>query len=199
MRMRSLLGALLGVLLLVSCTGEPISTEAAYAREVKRAMQATSQAREVFLGLELGIEKKEFYRRCTILNRKELITMGRGGNSVDHPLPTQLDRPAKLSFQPVFSEEDPPRVVAYRLDFIYDDWSPWNKAASAENLLPDVADYLAEQFPLNWWEIEHPVHKRTLVAVDGTTQFAIWTDLSNVYGRITDLTQVERDPLGIAK
>ncbi|THH41627.1 hypothetical protein [Neolewinella litorea] len=183
-----------------SCQPKDESPVGRYRSAVTEGLNADLEARETVLGLNLGITDTAYFDRCTELNRQQLITMGRGGTEADHLMENDLDRPAKLSFRPIFTQQNPRIVQAMQTEFIYQDWSPWNKAAYAENLLPDVADYLSRTLSTEFIELEHPQHGRTFASVDGSRLVALWkVDDTSVTAMIVDLSSLKRDPLGLVQ
>lgn len=171
-----------------------------YQRAVTEGLSEELSERETVLGLQLGITDTAYFDRCTQLNRQQLITMGRGGTEADHLMENDLDRPAKLAFRPIFTQQNPRIVQAIQTEFLYQDWSPWNKAAFAEHLLPDVADYLSRTLNTEFIQFEHPQNGLTYAAVDGSRLIALWkVDDTSVTATIADLSSLKRDPLGLVR
>ncbi|CAH1002070.1 hypothetical protein LEM8419_02987 [Neolewinella maritima] len=182
-------------LLLAACQPEDTSPIGQYRSAVAEGLEAPAAPTEAVLGIELGIPAREFFDRCTALNQQQLITMGRGGTAVDHKLDTELDRPAMMTFSPIFIGE-PRTLQALELSFIYDEWSPWNKSAYADSLLPQVAQYFHHTLDTDLIELQHPRLQRLFTAVDGNRLLALWKDdESTVKGMITDLSTLTGDPL----
>ncbi|NJB85189.1 hypothetical protein GGR26_000934 [Lewinella marina] len=171
-----------------------------YRSAVTDGLNAELSEKETVLGINLGITDTAYFDWCTQLNRQQLITMGRGGTEADHLMETDLDRPAKLSFHPIFTQQNPRIVQALQTEFMYQDWSPWNKAAYADKLLPDVADYLSRTLATEFIELDHPQHGRTYAAVDGSRLVALWkVDHTSVRAMIADLSSLKGDPLGLVQ
>ena len=187
----------LTALLLLGCQPEDTSPVGRYRAAIREGLAAPAAPMETVLGIDLGIPAQEFFDRCTELNHQQLITMSGGGNTVSHPLTNELNRPAQLIFQPVFTDQ-PRTLQAMELRFIYDDWSPWNRLASADTLLPDAARYLEHTLGTELIELRHPRYQRMFAGVDGNRLLTLWKDDdSTVKGRITDLSTLEADPLGL--
>ncbi|MCP9237652.1 hypothetical protein [Lewinella sp. JB7] len=183
---------------MIGCQKVDDSPLGQYRRAVAAGLEADPSGGEAVFGIHLGDTDRAFFDRCTELNRQQIVTMAGGGNLVGHRLENDLDRPANMTFRPVFTEETPRKIGAMDLTFMYDDWSPWNKAAYTDKLLPEVADYLSRTLGVNFLEIEHPRLKRMYVHVDGSRHVAVWADdVSLVKGRITDLSELDADPLGL--
>ena len=189
---------LLGVCLLTACG--PSSPEEEYLEAVADARTASERHNELFLNLELGMPRQAFFDTCTVLNQQKLITMGRGGTTVDYRLTNgELPRPARLTFAPTFTEERPGQVAVMNVIYIYEDWAPWNPNASADSLLIHVRDYYTEQYgDQPWYNFDHPQVGPVYTQIIGNRRTAFWkhSDNAQVRGRITDLTLLPDDPLG---
>ena len=190
----------LGLSLLPSCRPEDTSPEGRYRSRVTDGLSTDEGPTETVLGIQLATPSQAFFDRCTELNRQQLITMGTGSNTVDHALPSDLGRPAVMSIQPEFTDGAARRVASIQVDFHYLDWSPWNRSASADSLLPDVVRYLGRTVPVEFDRLDHPQQGTTYVSVDGKRLLAVWKlDDSKVRGMFTDLSIRQRDPLQIVQ
>ena len=188
-------------LTLPSCEGQDDSPEGKYREAVAEGLSRKSLAdEELLLGLRLGMNRQAFFDRCTELNQQQLITMGRGGLEAEYLLTEELDRPAVMSFQPVFAAPPAADLITLKMVFNYQDWSPWNKEAHTDKLLPDVADYLGQLLGVILFEFDHPVRGRTYAGASYGRHLSVWSedDLS-VKAEVADLTKLQRDPLGIAQ
>ncbi len=194
--MHHLFSLTLTALLLLGCRPEDTTPVGRYRTAIKEGLEAPAAPMETVLGIDLGIPAQEFFDRCTALNQQQLITMGGGGGTVvDHVMPNDLNRPALMTFHPIFIGE-PRTLQALELSFRYDDWSPWNKRASADTLLPDVAAYFANTLGTELIDLQHPRRKRVFASVDRNRLLTLWReDDSTVKGMITDLSTLTGDPL----
>ncbi len=198
--MRLIFLLLLFATALTGCNKEDNSPLGRYRSALSAGLEAETGPREAVLGIEVGITDREFFDRCTELNQQMLITMGGGNNLVDHHLVNDLDRPAMLSFWPVFLGQNPRRVQALQFNVIYDDWSPWNQQATAEKLMPEVREYFSRTLGLELQALEHPLHDTVYVNVNGLRHVAIWEkDATTVTGQIMDLRTTSSDPLGLVQ
>lgn len=191
--------ATVALLLATACTNEAEGTpEERYQAALATGLASPETTNGLFLGLQLAETDKEFYDRCTELNIQQKIMMGSGGNRVDYQLGNALKRPATLTFYPDFSKDRPRIIHAMDLEIIYNDWSPWNKDAHAPKLLPDVAVWAEKQFGDGFEVVDHPVHQKVVVQVKNNRRAAFWVlDTKAVRGRITDLTALPEEPLGL--
>ncbi len=182
-------------LFVLGCQPEDTTPVGRYRTAIAEGLEAPAAPMETVLGIDLGIPAQEFFDRCTALNQQQLITMGGGGTVVDHVMPNDLNRPALMTFHPVFIGE-PRTLQALELSFRYDDWSPWNRRASADTLLPDVAHYFTNTLGTELIDLQHPRRKRVFAGVDKNRLLTLWReDDSTVKGTITDLSTLTGDPL----
>ena len=183
-----LLLAVLGFTLAFGCKPDAdLSPAERYAKELAAAKTADGSIDDFYLGLELGIARQEFYDRCTELNKKQLITMGGGGNNVEHQLKDELPRPAVMSFAPDFSE-DRSTVEAYTVLLSYVDWSPWNKDSHAEQLLKDLYPVLIEEYGDGFYAVPNERVGSVLVQIKGSRRIAAWVkDERYVQVRFADM------------
>ena len=186
---------LLLLLPLLACQSEDTTPAGRYRKAVAEGLRAPAQEMPAVLTIDLGIPAREFFDRCTALNQQQLITMGRGGNVVDHAMPNELSRPAVMTFQPVFIGK-PRMLQALQLRVMFEDWSPWNAAAGADKLLPEVANYFSQTLDTEMLELQHPRHGRLFASVEGNRLITLWVEeQSTVKGMITDLSTLTGDPL----
>jgi hypothetical protein len=179
-----------------ACAPEDMSPTGRYRTAVEDGLEDKRGAVDAILGLEIGMEKQAFYDHCTQLNQQQLITMAGGANLVNHPMPNDLDKPATLTFRPIFTRSNAPHVEAFELQFLYDDWSPWNQASQSDKLLPKVADYLSRTLEVEWIDLQHPRHGRVFANVTDTRLTTLWAeDATIVKGMIVDLSLQPGDPL----
>lgn len=197
MMLRNSLLLIVTLALLPACTPDP---EERYAAELAEAVATEKTSNDLFLGLELNVPAKAFYDRCTVLNGQRLITMGSGGNRVDHQPTSGFERPVKMTFYPDFSEGSVRNriVEAMNLEFIYRDWAPWNKDAQSPALMTDLVDWAESVFGDGFFVVDHPVHQKVLVQFKDNRRTAFWLqDQSIVRGRVTDMSLLPEEELAV--
>jgi hypothetical protein len=191
---------LLVALSVSGCAPEDTSPIGRYRTAVEDGLNEDPATLDAILGLDLGIAKQAFYDHCTQLNQQQLITMAGGANLVSHPMRNDLDKPATLTFRPIFTKSSTPRVEAYELRFMYDDWAPWNQASRSDKLLPEAKDYLERTMGLQPIELQHPRHGTVHADVTDTRLTAIWAeDEATVKAMIVDLSRQPGDPLQLLR
>lgn len=187
--------AAFGFTLVFAC-GPDLPPAERYAKELAESLESTSTNNNLFLGLELGMPRKAFYDRCTILNQNKEITMAGGGNAVNHTLEDELPRVATMTFEPDFGE-DRKTIKAMDVLVSYDDWAPWNKDAQASQLIKDLVPLLKEMYGGGFYVVPHDRLGSVLVQLEGNRRIAAWVkDERYVQVRITDLRVLPEEGLG---
>ncbi len=188
---------MLGLLSIVGCQQDAdLSPLERYEKALAAGMASDEIENEVFLDLDLGIPRRGYFERCTVLNREKRITMGAGGNSVDYRLKNELPRPATMTFAPDFGEDNK-SIKAMTVLVSYDDWSPWNKASHAPQMLKDLYPFLTEEYGGDFFVVPHETLGSILVQVRHNRRIAAWVkDERFVQVRITDMKAHPNEPLG---
>lgn len=155
---------LLLILIVSSCQSE-------YTKLVKNELSNGKKYDTVFYDLKFGNTRKEFFKKCWDLNRKEVVTNGPSNDYVQVMLlprdSTQSLKKIKMLFYGVFNAQD--IMTAMDVKFSYEAWAPWNRDFQADKLLPVVQDTLLK------WYAGNPFIKvkDVLVKVDGNRQIQI--------------------------
>lgn len=184
-------------LLAVFACQEPSTPIEKYKAAVRKGIMTSDRYDDLLLGFALGMPRQAFLDTCTQLNKEQLITMSNSGLRVRYNLMDELKRPAQLVLGPEFTDSDPPRIGQMNLKFTYDDWAPWNRAATADSLLPDVVHFLEERFGGEWLVLEHPQLGPIHTSVTGNRRLAVWKDdFAYINATVTDLKAFPERPLG---
>lgn len=155
---------LLLILIVSSCQSE-------YTKLVKNELSNGKKYDTVFYDLKFGNTRKEFFKKCWDLNRKEVVTNGPSNDYVQVMLlprdSTQSMKKIKMLFYGVFNAQD--IMTAMDVKFSYEAWAPWNRDFQADKLLPVVQDTLLKWYPGNLFIKV----KDVLVKVDGNRQIQL--------------------------
>ena len=145
----------------------------------------------LFLGIYLGMPKKDFYDLCTELNKKQLITQGPGGNTnVEHRMVEGYDSEVSMRFFPTFVDE---KVFEMPVTYSYVAWAPWNRQFWAENLLDKVLLKYKKTYGEDFKLIEHPLQGKVYYRIDGKRRINIFIkDEQFVQAVFTDLKVEKR-------
>lgn len=148
------------------------SCESEYTKMVKNEMASGKQNNGIFYGLKFGQTKKDFFKICWDLNKKEMVTNGPENNYVQVILypqdSTKTTEKIRMLFYAKFSPDN--IIRAMDVKFSYVAWSPWAKDLLADKLLPKVQDTLMKWFPGNpFIKVKNDI----LVKVDGNRQIQL--------------------------
>lgn len=188
---------LLGLLTLNGCNSDAdLPPLERYEKALAKGMASTKSENDVFLGLDLGIPRRAYFDKCTVLNRQKRITMGGGGNAVDYRLKEELPRPATMTFAPDFGDDNK-SIKAMTVLVSYDDWSPWNKDSHSPQLLKDLYPFLTAEYGKGFMVVPHEQLGSMLVQVKDNRRINAWIkDERFVQVRYTDLNELPDEPLG---
>ena len=181
-----------------ACTSEPgpdATPKERYVYALKQGLKSSEVTTKTFLDLELGMPLQAFYDSCTALNGRELITMGRAGNAVNHRMTEEFSSRAELTFVPDVSDDR--TIQAFDVLYHFEGWSPWNKRVHSDVLLAELKTYYEEQYGPGWITLEHPTLGEMIVQVKNNRRIALWKkDAEMVQGRFTDLRALPDETLG---
>jgi hypothetical protein len=141
-----------------------MSCQSDYERMLSEELASGERNDSLFLGVQLGMTKKEFYAHCWELNKKGLIRQGDQNTSVWHGLDDDLNHPANMNFYPTFEKDkiyEMPVIIDYR------DWAPWNKELFADSLLVNVVTMMEDWYGGEFLKLDRPDKGTLYVKVDG--------------------------------
>ncbi|GGW33861.1 hypothetical protein [Arenibacter certesii] len=146
----------------------------------------------LILGMTLGDNKADFFKRCWQLNQEGLVSQGPNNKMVKYPLPMSPKQESTsaitLLFYGTFNDQN--TMTGMDLTFSYDAWSPWNSNLTAQQLLPIVQDTLIKWFPGNDFIAvkSDQIEKSAFVKIDGNRQIMTYAkDDKDVVVKIEDL------------
>lgn len=178
---------LLILLILAGCSGSE------YDNLVKTEMSKDLVYDSLFMTMEFGITKQEFFNRCWKLNKQELVKQGPKNNFVEYKLKDQSDKDKAITmlFYGTFNEEK--IMTGLDLKFYYEAWSLWNKSLHSDHLIEVVKDTLKTWFPGNdFIKVNLKNQKEVLVKIDGNRRILIepLNDNREIDARIDDLRYI---------
>lgn len=166
------------------------SDGSAYMAMEKRELARGIRYDSLFLGLKLGMTRKEFFDHCFELNRQGLVKEGPANNTVEYKMPDQFPYPGRMNFYPDYDDDN--RIYKMRVYFQYDAWAPWNKAEWSDSLLPEVVRLFEKWYGGEFLEVEFENQENTpsvFVKIDGNRRVSVFRgDDMKVNAIITDLT-----------
>lgn len=180
------------LLLLFSLLG----CETEYQKKERKELASGKIHKELFLDLELGMDKKDFFEACWEWNKKGVLSNGPTELSVEHTLTLPSGNSAKMRFYPKFNDN---KIYLMPVEFIYDGWAPWNEELNIENLRDDVVALFEEWYGSGFFEVSNEDRsKLAYVKLDGNRRVRIFKNsLSTIRVEIADLPVVkslEQDP-----
>src|SRR5690606_3518994 len=166
-------------LLLFSC-------KTPYEKLEDEELASGKEVKELFLGLELGMEKREFFKTCWELNKQGILTNGPSELLVEYQAKMPSGNPAKMRFYPQFEQN---RIYLMPVEFSYDGWAPWNEDLKAERLREDVVKLFEEWYGPGFMEVTNEDKSQIVyVKIDGNRRIRIFKKhLSVVRAEISDL------------
>ena len=161
----------LGTLVLSSCTSE-------YNQYVEREMAKEIKNDSLFLGLEMGITRKEFYAHCWELNAQKVISQGDGNQTVRYYIEPDSTQGSELKkemlFYGFFDEEEIMRGMD--ISFSYTAWAIWNEELHSNALMEDLKEmYLHTYSGNDFIDVEVDVLEYpAAVKIDGNREILMY-------------------------
>jgi hypothetical protein len=115
----------------------------------------------LFLGVEFGFDRQEFFDHCWDLNKRELVMHGPENMSVQYLFKDSLEQTIAFNFYAEF-DGDKDDIYQYNTSFYYYGWAPWNKHLQSDVLMEALPGIL-----LNW----HGGNKPFAKMVDGKKHY----------------------------
>jgi len=163
-----------------------LSCKTDYQKLEEKELSSGKVENELYLGLSLGMTKKQFFDTCWKLNQEGILNNGGAELSVVYDLIMPSDKPATMNFYPKFYQD---KIYLMPIEFNYDGWVPWNEELSAENLLIDTIALFEKWYGEGFIEVAN--EDRTQVAfvkMDGNRRIRIFKKhISVVRAEIVDL------------
>jgi hypothetical protein len=150
-----------------------------------------SKSDSLFLEFQLGMAQKDFFDRCTELNKQEKITQGPGGTTnVEYRIVNEYDSEVSMRFFPTFIDE---KIFEMPVTYSYVAWAPWNRQYWAEELLPKVLEKYKEVYGDDFKLINHPTQGKVYYKIDGKRRINLFIkDEQHVQAVFTDLRVEKR-------
>lgn len=118
----------------------------------------------IFLGLNFGMKRQEFYDRCMELNKSHQTTQGTQNTSVLYIDKENFKLPVDMNFYPNFYED---RIYAMPVYFNYKAWAPWNRDLQSDNLLMEVKTLMEKWYGKGFQEKKLNSGKVAFYKIDG--------------------------------
>jgi len=143
----------------------------------------------LFLGISLGMGKKEFYDYCWEMNRQKKVIHGPTNQSVEYRLVDELESPVMMRFYPSFHQD---KIYEMPVTFTYEGWAPWNKQFQADTLLLQMLVVFKRWYGEDFKVLEHKTMGTVYYKMDGKRRINLFKrDDQYVEAVFTDL-EVEK-------
>lgn len=180
----------IGLILLGLCLFN-ICCESEYSRTVKTEMESGVVTTDLFLGLEFGDTRQDFYAKCWKLNSEEKISQGPGNNFARYVF--KLDEEDELSkvemlFYGIFDTQGIMRGMDLRFSFLT--YAPWNETLHSDELLEALKQKYMKDYPGNSFiKINLDAgYGDAFVKVDGNRQILLYpVSQKDLVAKIEDL------------
>lgn len=161
-----------------------------YDRMVKTELSKDLQLDSLKFGLSFGDTHKQFFDKCTVLNKKHLITQGDVGIMALHQIKDTAQTPyMKYYFFGKFLKDED-KMIGLDMQFSYNGWSPWSESLQSHQLIEEVMDTIMKWYPGNEFKmidndkLEQPLYYK----IDGNRQILLHTKgARDVIGIVEDL------------
>jgi len=173
----------------LSCTmlSGLISCQSEYQKIEQEELSSGEINNELFLDLELGMVRKDFFETCWEWNKKGVLSNGPTELSVEYNVTLPSGKDAKMRFYPKFEDD---KIYLMPVEFTYEGWAPWNEELSVENLRKDVVAQFEKWYGPGFFDVSN--EDRSLIAfvkIDGNRRVRVFKkSLSVVRAEIADLT-----------
>lgn len=157
-----------------------------YQRMEASELASGETVNELFLGLELGMDRKTFYEKCWKMNQEGLLVDGPSELLVEYDVEMPSALPTKMRFYPKFHQN---KIYLMQADYSYEGWAPWNEDLSVENLRHDVVQLYEKWYGPGFIEVKSKDGNQVVFAkVDGNRRTRIFKkNISTVRVEILDL------------
>ena len=146
----------------------------------------------LFLGIHLGMPRKDFFTHCWELNKKGVIMQGPGNLSVQYQLDSTLMKDnTYMWFYPEFKDD---KITKMPVEFSYQSWAPWNQELEADTLLKEVKQLYEKWYGGKFVELKNEDGSKVVwVKVDGNRRIRLFKkNISTVHADFTDLLELEK-------
>lgn len=107
----------------------------------------------IFLGVNFGMDKQEFFDMCLELNKQGKAVQGTHNTSVLYFDNENFKMPVDMNFYPNFFEE---KIYAMPVYFNYKAWAPWNRELQSDSLILEVVTLFEKWYGKGFEKIKLP-------------------------------------------
>lgn len=145
--------------------------ETEYDKVKRKELASGKVVEELFLGLEFGMSRQQFFDICWEWNRKGVLTNGPSSLSVQYQPEFASGSKANMFFYPKFEDD----LIYYMpVEFKYQNWFPTNPDTSSEKLLEDVMNLLESWYGQGFFRVEDKSGAFAMVKIDGNRLIRVY-------------------------
>lgn len=178
-----------------------ISCESEYSKTVKNEVASGVVYDSVFLGINIGDTRKEFFEKCWKMNKEGIITNGAKSPMVQYDITDsavhQESTNLNMLFYPLFDKNE--IISGMECEFTYPGWSPWNERYTSDSLLVKVNEMM-----INWYKgnkfikVEFSENENVYAKIDGNRRI-VSKKLDHRYVSVVihDISHPDHKPKGL--
>ena len=167
------------------CLLSSCNLETEYEKVKKRELASGIVFKELFLGLEFEMARKQFFETCWELNRQGILINGAHELMVRYQPELPSGNPVNMFFYPRFEQE---KIYYMPVEFQYQDWFPTNPNTTSENLVDDVVKLFESWYGEGFFKVEDKAGAFAMVKIDGNRLIRVYIkSLSAVRVDILDM------------
>lgn len=136
-----------GIILLSACQPK---TE--YDKVKERELASGMIYKDLFLGLEFEMKRKEFFDACWKMNQEGILVNGAHELQVQYQPVLPSGKKVNMFFYPRFEND---KLFFMPVEFQYQGWFPNQPDVSADELLKDVVAYLENEYGEGFFEVSN--------------------------------------------
>jgi hypothetical protein len=147
-------------LYLAACSGK-----GEYQRMIADGLASGVRNDSIFMGIHMGMSRKDFFTHCWELNKDSVIKQGPGNLSVQYDMEGEFVEPAFMNFYPEFVDN---KIWNMPVQFRYKTWAPWNRRLYNDSLIVrDLLPWAEKLYGKGFRKFEHPEKPTVWAKVDG--------------------------------
>ncbi len=162
------------------------SCESEYNKVTKAELDKGVRYDSLFLGINLGKPKRDFFEICWDLQKKGVVSSSSHDNYVVYNLNND---PLKIQMH-FYPETDQENIIS-EMDVLFghSGWAPWNEEYQSKEMLPVVKDTLESWYKGNkFFSVQLENEEDIWVKIDGNRRIALRVkDDQFVQAKFTDL------------
>lgn len=157
-----------------------------YDRKVKSELAKGQRYDSLFLDIQFGMTRKDFFAHCWELNKQGILRQGPSNLSVEYIQKLPSGQEAFMRFYPRFYED---KIYVMPMEFSYTQWMLNREETTNDNLIKDVVALMEEWHGPGFFEVSNKEgNVKAMVKVDGNRRIRIWKkSISTIRAEYMDL------------